>query len=462
MDDVEERPSKIRKLDISNPPEENVETGKAVELDLEETSPVEGPESEAVPSNDPLEGQQNLSKSALKKLRRKAAWAAGAEDRRLKRREKHKEKQARKATARQELESKIASGELPPPPPQPAKPYSRPAQVPVGLILDCGFEEYMTEKELISLGSQVTRCYSENRSARYRTHLCISEWGGRLKERFETVLDNNHTSWKGVLFEQGGFVEAGNVVNAALRGKAGGKVLGALQEDESVAVQEHKNDSAFPAPVLEQVSKDISTEGHSSIKNSVTTPAIVLQEATVAELDDLDANEDVKNNNHLDAQKNGSATSSDDTTPATSSIPPNLSSQPPQLVYLSSDSPHTLETLSPYTSYIIGGIVDKNRHKGICYRRAVALGIPTAKLPIGEYMVMQSRTVLAVNHVVEIMLRWLEEGDWGTAFERVIPKRKGGVLRGKEEEHENDPEENIQNGNEDLVEADDAVVEGKQ
>ena len=46
-------------------------------------------------------------------------------------------------------------------------------------------------------------------------------------------------------------------------------------------------------------------------------------------------------------------------------------------------------------------------------------------------MVMNSRSVLAVNHVVEIMLRWLECGDWGEAFEKVIPKRKGGVLRSK-------------------------------
>ena len=100
-----------------------------------------------------------------------------------------------------------------------------------------------------------------------------------------------------------------------------------------------------------------------------------------------------------------------------------------EIVYLTSDSEHTLDRLKPYSTYIIGGLVDKNRHKGICYKRACDRGIKTAKLPIAEYMEMQSRFVLATNHVVEIMVRWLECGDWGEAFLKVVPKRKGGRLR---------------------------------
>jgi tRNA (guanine9-N1)-methyltransferase len=104
-------------------------------------------------------------------------------------------------------------------------------------------------------------------------------------------------------------------------------------------------------------------------------------------------------------------------------------SNEPSIVYLTSDSPHTLDVLSPYTTYIIGGLVDKNRHKGICYKRAMTRDIPTAKLPIGEYMTMQSRSVLATNHVAEIILRWLEYGDWAKAFLQVIPKRKEARLK---------------------------------
>ncbi|KAK5125140.1 hypothetical protein LTR85_000816 [Meristemomyces frigidus] len=107
-----------------------------------------------------------------------------------------------------------------------------------------------------------------------------------------------------------------------------------------------------------------------------------------------------------------------------------------EVVYLSSESDETLTELKPYSTYIIGGLVDKNREKGICYKRATARGIRTARLPIGEFMEMQSRKVLATNHVNEIMLKWLECGDWGQAFLQVIPKRKGGKLKGAADEAE--------------------------
>ena len=81
-----------------------------------------------------------------------------------------------------------------------------------------------------------------------------------------------------------------------------------------------------------------------------------------------------------------------------------------EVVYLSSDSDETLSELKPYSTYIIGGLVDKNREKGICHKRAVQKGVKTARLPIGDYMDMASRKVLATNHVNEIMLRWLECG----------------------------------------------------
>jgi tRNA (guanine9-N1)-methyltransferase len=105
-----------------------------------------------------------------------------------------------------------------------------------------------------------------------------------------------------------------------------------------------------------------------------------------------------------------------------------------EVVYLSSESDNVLTHLKPNSTYIIGGLVDKNRHKGICHKRAVARGIKTAKLPIGEYLEMKSRQVLVTNHVLEIMLKWMEFGDWGKAFMAVMPERKGAKLKGDTED----------------------------
>lgn len=304
-----------------------------------------------------------LSKSQAKKLKKQEQWEAGKDYRRAKRKEKTKEKKARKTEERAEEQAKIEAGELEARPAN-KKHAPRPEQIPVSLILDCGFNELMTDKELISLGSQLTRCYSENRAARYRTHMAISSWGGTLKSRFETVLNSNHLSWRGVRFYDGDFVNAAKHLEEVMKAEDGGKVLGAL--------------------AIERARK----------------------------------HEGGRNGDHSEVI-------------GESTLVPN---QKPSVVYLTADSPHTLTTLSPYTSYIIGGIVDKNRHKGICYNRACSQSpehnIQTAKLPIGEYMTMQSRSVLAVNHVVEIMLKYMETGDWGKAFLHVIPKRKEAKLKG--------------------------------
>jgi tRNA (guanine9-N1)-methyltransferase len=372
MSDIEERPSKIRKVEL--PEESKSSEGSPLALfNLDENKPEESSGQTKHEANDTQHPESQgvgeravLSKNQLKKLRKQEQWLAGKEYRRTKRREKHKEKQARKAVAAQEA----AHGGTEAPKITPTKENKqhprRPIQVPIALIMDCDFNELMTEKELISLGAQLTRCYSDNKGSPYRSHLAVSSWGGSLKMRFETVLANHHLNWKGVKFFESDFQAAAEELDAVMRAPEGGKRAGALSGESKAS---------------ESKSEDYSTE------KDVASEAV---ENLPKEID----------------QEN----------PA------------PSIVYLTSDSPNKLDRLSPNTSYIIGGIVDKNRHKGICYKRACERSIPTAKLPIGEYMTMQSRSVLAVNHVVEIMLRWLETGDWGEAFLSVIPKRKEAKL----------------------------------
>ncbi|XP_054456968.1 RNA (guanine-9-)-methyltransferase domain-containing protein 2 [Anoplopoma fimbria] len=115
-----------------------------------------------------------------------------------------------------------------------------------------------------------------------------------------------------------------------------------------------------------------------------------------------------------------------------------------ELVYLTSDSPNMLEELDHKKAYVIGGLVDHNHHKGITFERAKELGIDHAQLPLSNFVKMNSRKVLTVNHVFEIVLAYLEKGSWQEAFFTVLPQRKGAVavdqdgttVQGKEEEEE--------------------------
>ncbi|XP_074269513.1 tRNA (guanine(9)-N1)-methyltransferase [Silene latifolia] len=101
-----------------------------------------------------------------------------------------------------------------------------------------------------------------------------------------------------------------------------------------------------------------------------------------------------------------------------------LQDQKENLVYLTADSETVLEDLDPKKMYIIGGLVDRNRWKGLTMKKAQEQGIQTAKLPIGNYLKMSSSQVLTVNQVVEILLKYLEIRDWKTSFFQVIPQRK--------------------------------------
>ncbi|XP_047338342.1 tRNA (guanine(9)-N1)-methyltransferase [Impatiens glandulifera] len=117
------------------------------------------------------------------------------------------------------------------------------------------------------------------------------------------------------------------------------------------------------------------------------------------------------------------------------------------LVYLTADSETVLDVLDPTKIYIVGGLVDRNRWKGITMKKAVEQGIQTAKLPIGNYLKMCSSQVLTVNQVMEILLNFVETRDWKASFFHAIPQRKIGEAEAtfydeeKIDEEEEDEEE---------------------
>ena len=95
-----------------------------------------------------------------------------------------------------------------------------------------------------------------------------------------------------------------------------------------------------------------------------------------------------------------------------------------KLVYLTAEAEDEIHEIHKDKIYVVGGIVDKNRHKGLCYARAKELGIATARLPINQYMHLSTSQVMCTNHVVEILIRWQESRDWKQAFDAAVPLRK--------------------------------------
>ena len=124
-----------------------------------------------------------------------------------------------------------------------------------------------------------------------------------------------------------------------------------------------------------------------------------------------------------------------------------------RLVYLTSEAEDVLREIEPDTVYVIGGIVDHNRLKGLTHREATARGVRTARLPLAETVDMASRKVLTINHCYEVLLayaniRALQQRRaagaqplspmqcWARAVTAVLPARKG--AHSKDEDDEDD------------------------
>lgn len=282
-----------------------------------------------------------LSKNQLRKLKKREQWEAGREQRKEKRREqmaKKKERRQRMVDEARETGGEEAVQALRKQWETTRSKSRRSTLLPLSIVIDCGYDDLMNPHERISLAGQLTRSYSENTRAVWRSNLMFSSFDKQLKERFDKVLAP-YRNWKGIRIIQEDFVHASELLKEQMASPKGGKLVGPFAEKSDAKPEDG------------------------------------------------------------------------------------------EVIYLSSDSENVLTELKPYCTYIIGGLVDKNRHKAVCYKAAVAKGIKTAKLPIGDYIQMASRQILTTNHVVDIMLKWLELGDWGEAFMKVLPPRKGGKLR---------------------------------
>ena len=91
------------------------------------------------------------------------------------------------------------------------------------------------------------------------------------------------------------------------------------------------------------------------------------------------------------------------------------------IFYLSADSENNIENIDKNATYIIGGIVDRNKYKGLSLNKAKKLGINHGKFPIGEYLKLQSSQVLTTNHTFHILNEFSIKNDWKDAFISIIP-----------------------------------------
>lgn len=116
------------------------------------------------------------------------------------------------------------------------------------------------------------------------------------------------------------------------------------------------------------------------------------------------------------------------------------------LVYLTPDSPNVLENIDPSKVYVIGGLVDRVVLKNKSYSRASSHGVSTARLPLKEFFSKQgpkgekhmSNMALAVDRVIEILMKQYEVGDWDEALSAVFPGAVAMAGREEGEEGENE------------------------
>lgn len=252
---------------------------------------------------------------------------------------------------------------------------SRQVDSQVCVVIDCGFDDKMVDGERVSLAQQLTRCYSENRRATRPVRLVLSNFSGKLKERFENEMHATHKLWTNVTFLES---DVHDFSSLQLPDPQAAPALTPPGRGESEAASDEASElAALPAA------------------KSSTAP------------------------HRSEAPDGPLASPSPDPIPDSDS---GLAAH--EVVYLTGDAQDVLYELKPHGTYIVGGIVDKDRYKNLCLHKAQQLGVRTARLPIDEHIKVSGRKILTTNQAFELLLRWLELRDWKLAFESTIPARK--------------------------------------
>ncbi|KPM10486.1 tRNA (Guanine-1)-methyltransferase-like protein 2 [Sarcoptes scabiei] len=102
-----------------------------------------------------------------------------------------------------------------------------------------------------------------------------------------------------------------------------------------------------------------------------------------------------------------------------------------KIIYLTGDSSNILpdckEIQDSNDIFVIGGLIDHNRHKGLSLKRAIEeYKVQHSRLPLDLHIKLTQSRILSIPHVFEIMLNAVNKSmdDWSMIFKKVIPIRK--------------------------------------
>ena len=106
-----------------------------------------------------------------------------------------------------------------------------------------------------------------------------------------------------------------------------------------------------------------------------------------------------------------------------------------KVVYFSPDAEEVCGELEEDKIYVIGGIVDRDRLKGVSYKTCKEKEIRAVRLPINECGVLEEgekfpNKSLNVNTMYNVLLKYSECGEWKEALRPLLPTRRGFKTRG--------------------------------
>ncbi|KAL7532167.1 hypothetical protein ACHAWF_004047 [Thalassiosira exigua] len=323
------------------------------------------------------------------------------------------------------------------------------------VCFDCSFEEKMTSKESNSLSLQLRYAYATNRRSTAPVYIDVCgvkpgslTWEGLAK------VEGFPERWVGRAFRcYGDNLEEVYAGNSRAYGDDRGEDKPEAKEGAPDASREEIADAAVPSDSCQNTSDgntgkneatkveggdcipiDDTNEINDSKPDDLTKP----EEATKASESDY-ATKATQSENGGNCEKSDAASDNPNKSANGKAGAGGETSHPPprpkrKLVYLTGDSPNTLTTLDDDATYVVGGIVDRNRFKRIALDRAEALrsrrpalNVETARLPLEENFDFRGSTrILTCNHVFEILLKYRENGydDWTGAISAVLPGRK--------------------------------------